>query len=89
MVRHATPGHAVQLTYSSVTFARFARAEVAHRYRMAGPSLAGVQSEAEDVGAYFLAGQAALGLSQGPETTTANGHRLVAVGTPRVLWLLT
>jgi hypothetical protein len=73
----------------TASFARFARADVAHRYRMAGPSLAGVQSEAEAVGAYFLAGQAALGLSQGPETTTANGHRLVAVGTPRVPWLLT
>lgn len=75
-----------ELTASLV---RFARAEIAHRSTTAGPSLAGIQSEAEAVGAYFLAGQAALGLSGKAETVTANGQRLHVVGTPRVLWLLT
>jgi hypothetical protein len=73
----------------TTSLARFARAEIAHRSQTAGPSLAEIQSEAEAVGAYFLAGQAALGVSEKAETTTANGQRLRAVGAPRVLWLLT
>ena len=68
---------------------RFARAEIAHRLKTSGPSLAAIQSEAEDVGAYFLAGQAALGLSEEAEIATADGQQLLAVGNPRVLWLLT
>lgn len=73
----------------TASLARFARAEIAHRFGRTGPSLAEIQSEAEAVGAYFLAGQAALGLSEDTETATTNGQRLRAVGTPRVLWLLT
>ena len=73
----------------TASWARFARAEIAHRSQTPGPSLAGIQSEAESVGAYFLAGQAVLSLSGNAETMTANGQRLTAVGTPRVLWLLT
>jgi hypothetical protein len=72
----------------TASWVRFARAEIAHRSHTVGPSLVGVQSEAESVGAYFLAGQAALSLSGNAETMTANGQRLTAVGTPRVLWLL-
>jgi hypothetical protein len=75
-----------ELTASLV---RFARAEIAHQSKTAGPSLAEIQSEAEAVGAYFLAGQAALGLSEKAEIAAANGQRLRAIGTPRVLWLLT
>lgn len=73
----------------TASLARFARAEIAHRFKTSGPSLAEIQSEAEAVGAYFLAGQAALGLSEEAETATANGQLIRAVGTPRVLWLLT
>jgi SIR2-like domain len=73
----------------TASFARFARADIAHRSKLAGPSLAEIQSEAEAAGAYFLAGQAALGLSGKAETATANGQRVRAVGNPRVLWLLT
>ena len=78
--------HPSELTAS---WARFARAEIAHRYGNPGPSLNTIKADAEAVGAYFMAAQAALGVSGEAETTTSTGERVRAVGNPRVLWLLT
>jgi hypothetical protein len=86
---HLDAVYRLQPSELTASLVRFARAEIAHRSGTAGPSLAEIQSEAEATGAYFLAGQAALALSERAETVTANGQRLRVVGKPRVLWLLT
>jgi len=88
-LKHLDAVDRLQPSELTASLARFARAEIAHRSETVGPSLTEIQSEAEAVGAHFLAGQAALGLSEKAETVTANGQRLRAIGTPRVLWLLT
>jgi len=73
----------------TASWASFARAEIAQRFSIAGPSLRKIKADAEAVGAHFMAAQAALGLSGEAETTTFNGDRMRAVGSHRVLWLLT
>ena len=78
--------HPSELTAS---WTRFARAETVHRDGNPEPSLNTIKADAEAVGAYFMAAQAALGVSGEAETTTLTGERVRAVGSPRVLWLLT
>ena len=73
-------------------WARLGRAEYSRRAGTSGPSHADIEQTASSVGAWWLAAQARLGVHNANEVTIHNAAwpvRAKAIGSPRVLWLLT
>jgi hypothetical protein len=82
-----SPSSEVTLSWSTL-----GRAEIARRFgRGQGPDLMAVRDDAIDRGAWWLAAQAELGMTEADEARvqTPDGTVVRALGRPRVLWMTT
>jgi hypothetical protein len=90
--RHLTSVEGSPANQVAAAWARLGRTEYARRAGTTGSPHADIEQAASEVGAWWLAAQARLGTQSAAEVTIDTAPwpvRARAVGSPRVLWLLT